>query len=81
MKVSAELGGRCRREVKFTRGQFVLFHKGSRKVRQLLDRAEPGAANTKKRFILYQLEGKVDKKTGNSLLSTCRGSSEGALEI
>lgn len=62
LKVPAGLGGSCRSEVKFTRGQFVLFHKGSLKVCQVFDRAEPGAADTKKRFIPERLEGKIDKK-------------------
>lgn len=38
--------------MKFTRGQFVLLHKGSLKVRQVLDRAEPGATDKEKIYPL-----------------------------
>lgn len=60
---SVSRAGRKRRsEVKFTRGQFVPFQKGSLKVRQASDKAQPGAVDTRKRSILPGLEGKIDKK-------------------
>lgn len=73
---SVSRAGRKRRsEVKFTRGQFVLFHKGSLKVRQALDRAKPGAVDTKKRSILV-----IRGENGQEKL-TIRCSERGCLEI